>query len=752
MAKKMPSFSFVLKWFKNRLFLIVFFLFCGFIGSISFFYIFKDLPSPTQLANGQFPVSTKIFDRQGKLLYEIYSEQDRTPITLEELPEHVKQTTIAIEDKDFYRHRGFAYRGIIRAAYNTLLKKDLQGGSTITQQLIKTALLTPERTIQRKIREALLAWVTEIIYSKDEIMQMYLNHVPYGGTAYGIEAAAQRYFGKHANDLNLAEAALLAGLPQAPTRFSPFGAHPELAKERQKNVLTRMVEDGYITQKQKEETEKIELNYAPQRTDIKAPHFVLYVRDLLVERYGQRRIEQGGLRVTTTLDLDLQEKAQASLSAEIVKLERLNVTNGAALVVRPPTGEILVMVGSKDYWDIEKEGNVNVTTSLRQPGSSIKPINYAVGLLNGYAPATMFLDAPICFRIENQPLYCPKNYDGNFHGLVPMRQALGSSYNIPAVKMLALNGVEAMIATASAMGISTWTDPSRYGLSLTLGGGEVKMIDMAKAFGVFANQGRKVELNPFLKIEDYQGEVLEEYRPEEQPPAGEKVLPAEVAFLISDILADNGARTPAFGPHSELVIPGKTVSAKTGTTDNLRDNWTIGFTPSFLTAVWVGNNDNSPMNQWLVSGVTGAAPIWNDIMTFVLANEPNEQLMRPENVIKATSCYIPPPTPENPEPACQGRIDYVIKGTEKNVFGRIEKKGVWIDKETGRPPEEGKTDNLELQEKMMAADMFSYDYCMDCSHDNEPARVVDYLQFRQTLEEKLKALRQNVSPQPIPAN
>jgi 1A family penicillin-binding protein len=741
-------------WLKDHLLLLTVFAILAGLGSLSFFYVFKDLPSPTQLSRGQFPVSTQIFDRHGTLLYEIYTDQNRTPIKLAELPEYVKQATIAIEDKDFYHHQGFAFRGIMRAGYQTLLKQDLQGGSTITQQLVKTALLTPERTLKRKIREALLAWAVEIIYTKDEILEMYLNHIPYGGTAYGIEQAAQRYFGKPAKDLNLAEATLLAGLPQAPTRFSPFGAHPELAKDRQTQVLERMVEDGYITPEQKQATEKEPLTYAPQRTDIKAPHFVLYVRDLLVEKYGQQVVEQGGLRVTTTLDLNLQNQAQASLSAEITKLEPLRVSNGAALVTKPPTGEILAMVGSRDYFDTDNDGNVNVTTSLRQPGSSIKPINYTVGLLQGYTAGTMFLDIPTCFAVENQPLYCPHNYDGNFHGPVSMRQALGNSYNIPAVKMLALNGVEAMMATGSAMGITTWTDPSHYGLSLTLGGGEVKMVDMAVAFGVFANQGRKVPLNPILKVEDYQGNVLETYEPEKQPVSGERVLAAEIAYLISDILSDNGARTAAFGPSSELVIPQKIVAVKTGTTDNLRDNWTIGYTPSYLTAVWVGNNDNTPMNPWLVSGITGAAPIWHDIMSLVLAGQSNEAFTKPQNVVSKPICYFPPEPQENADPnaptTCQGQEQF-IEGTQQNIFGWIKKKETWIDKATQRPPEESKTDNLELQEKLLASDMFTIDYCLDCNHEQEPARVVQYQQFRQTLEEKLKKIKESLRPTPPPA-
>ena len=676
-----------------------------------YLFILRDLPSPTKLSQAPLPVSTQIFDRHGRLLYEIYAEKNRTPIPLNEIPEVVKQATIAIEDKDFYKHRGLAFRGILRAALNTLFRHRLQGGSTITQQLVKTTLLTPERTLKRKIREAILAWATELIYSKDQILEMYLNNVPYGGTAYGIEQAAQTYFGKSARDLNLAEAALLAGLPAAPTHFSPFGANPHLAKTRQKQVLKRMVEDGYITPQQAEQAARQPLNFAPQKTNIKAPHFVMYVKELLVEKYGQNLVEQGGLRVTTTLDYTLQEFAQTTVASEVAKLKNANVSNGAALVTKPPTGEILAMVGSVDYFNTQIDGNVNVTLRPRQPGSSIKPINYAVGLLKGYTPATLFLDIPTCFATPGQPLYCPRNYDGAFHGPVQLRFALGNSYNIPAVKMLAVNGIESMIATASAMGIKGWQDPSRYGLSLTLGGGEVTMLEMATAFGVFANQGRRVDLNPILKVTDYKGRVLEERHPDQNPPVGEKVLPAEVCYLISHILLDNNARAAAFGTHSQLVIPGHAVSVKTGTTNDLRDNWTIGYTPKFLTVTWVGNNDNSPMHPYLVSGITGAAPIWNKIISYVLKDQPDEWPKKPENIIGLNICALSGLLPG--DSGCQTRFEYFIKGTEPTETDHSRQQ-IWVDKNTGQPAQPGQTENLELQEHIILSDPLIKNYCLTC--------------------------------------
>ena len=680
---------------------------------ILLFIIFKDLPSPGKLGSGEFPVSTKIFDRNGQLLYEIYADQNRTPIKIENLPEHVTQATIAIEDKNFYKHHGFAWEGITRAFLNIIFKKNLQGGSTITQQLVKTALLTPERTLKRKIREALLAMFTEVRYSKNQILEMYLNHVPYGGTSYGIEQASQRYFAKPAKDLNLAEAALLAGLPQAPTRYSPFGPNPEASKQRQQQVLDRMLEDDYITSDQYQQALDQSLTYAPQTSNIKAPHFVLYIKQLLVDKYGQHLVEKGGLHVTTSLDLNLQQYAEAVIATESARLERFKVSNAAALVTKPRTGEILAMVGSKDYFNTEIDGNVNLTTSLRQPGSSIKPINYAVGLLKGYTPATMFLDVPVCFQVPGQPPYCPRNYDNQFHGPAQMRFALGNSYNIPAVKMLAANTVEAMIATASAMGITTFTDPSRYGLSLTLGGGEVKMIDMAVAFGVFANSGLRVELNPILEVNDYLGNSLEKIDLTTELPIGEKVLPPEITFLISHILLDNNARSAAFGANSELLIPNHTVSVKTGTTDDLRDNWTIGFTPSYLVATWIGNNDNTPMNPYLVSGVTGAAPIWHDIITQILTDQPDEWPTRPENIIGLQVCNLSGNLP-TADQACETRYEYFIKGQEPKPETNL-KRGIWIDKDTNQPPVPNKTDNLELQEHLILSDPVQQDYCLTCT-------------------------------------
>lgn len=704
-----------------------------------YIFIFNNLPSPTRLRSDAFPTSTKILDRNGQLLFEVYSDQNRTPVPLGELPPDLIEATISIEDKNFYRHHGIAPEGIIRAAWSTLFRKRLQGGSTITQQLVKTVLLTSERTVQRKIREVVLALATEIIYSKDQIMEMYLNFTPYGGIAYGVEAASSLYFDKSAKDLTLAEAALIAGLPQAPTRYSPFGSNPENAQLRQKEVLRRMQADGYITEEERIEAENAPLEYATGKIEIKAPHFALYVKDLLVESYGAKTVEAGGLTVTTSLDLDLQEAAQASLSAEVASLERLRVSNGAALVTKPYSGEILAMIGSKDYFDVEADGQVNVTLRLRQPGSSIKPLNYAGALHSGLTLASVILDIPTCFRASGQPLYCPKNYDNTFHGPVFVRDALANSYNIPAVRVLAVNTIEDMIATASAMGITGWDDPSRYGLSLTLGGGEVRMVDMAVAFGTFANGGVKVPLHPILKVEDQNGKILEEYIPpqtivtekdcqdlvdcEDWTVEGEGVVPKEIAYLISHILQDNTARSAAFGPSSSLVIRNQIVSAKTGTTNDLRDNWTIGYTPEFLVATWVGNNDNTPMS-YLTSGITGAAPIWHDIMSFILQDRTATWPPKPENIISATVCSLSGLLP-NPERPCSTRTELFIEGTvPKELDNSI--RGIWINKDTNLPaftgevpPDQVSTDNLELREHTILSDPLTRDFCLSCPWPQE---------------------------------
>lgn len=703
-----------------------------FIGFI-YFFLLKDLPSPDKLSFGDISLSTKIYDRHGTLLFDIFADENRTYVPLTEIPKYLQEATISVEDKNFYHHGGInPIGGVLRAMLAIVTRRQLQGGSTITQQLVKTALLTPDRTVRRKLREIILAILVETKYSKDKILELYLNQVPYGGTAWGVEAAAEKYFGKTTKDLNLAECSLLAGLPQAPSYYSPLGAHPELAKQRQKEVLRRMVEDGYITQEQSDQAYNSELSFKPT-SNIKAPHFVMYVKQLLVDKYGEALVEKGGLHVTTTLDLPLQEYAEATVAAEVAGLQKLHVTNAASLITKPSTGEILAMVGSADYF-ATPSGNFNVTTALRQPGSSIKPINYAIGIEKHLVtPATTFLDVPTCFANEiGKPPYCPKNYDGQFHGPVQLRFALGNSLNIPAVKMLRLNTVTDMVASASAFGLGTINDASRYGLSLTLGGGEVRMVDMAEAFGVFANGGIRKDLIAVLKVTDRNGQTLEEYNDEnvnKDPPShlfikGEQVVSPETAYLISHILLDNNARSMAFGAGSALVIPGKTVSVKTGTTDDLRDNWTIGFTPSYLIATWVGNNDFSAMNPALVSGVTGAAPIWHKLMAKLLDGKPDEWPKQPDGVVGHEVCSISGllPPHDDGDKGCQTRFEYFIKGTVPKERENL-KQSVSIDKDTQDLAAPGKTDNVEQQDKQIVRDALG-SYCLDCPHDkSKPALI-----------------------------
>jgi 1A family penicillin-binding protein len=617
--------------------------------SYSLVYIATQLPTPATLSDFQGPMTTEVFDRNGRLLYRFFEGKNRSVINLSELPPHLINATIAIEDKNFYKHPGVDPTAILRAAVTYIISREVQGGSTITQQLIKNTMLTPDRTIERKLKEVVLAFWAERIFSKDQILQMYFNQVPYGGPTWGIAAASRTYFQKEVKDLTLAESTYLAGLPASPTTFSPYGNHPEFAKMRQREVLRRMVEDGYITKDQEQQALSEKISIMPPKDPIKAPHFVMYVREVLAQKYGERFVNQGGLKVYTSLDLDLQEKTEKIVAEEIDKLAQLRVTNGAAMVTDPKNGQILAMVGSKNYFD-DNGGNFNVTMSLRQPGSSIKPITYAAAFKEGYTPGTVLLDTPISFKNEWE-VYTPQNYDGKFHGAVSIRTALGSSYNIPAVKTLALLGLPKFLQTSKDLGITTFNKPENYGLSLTLGGAEVKMIDMMSVYGSFSQLGLRYEPQPILKVYNNVGKLYED----NTYPQGGRVLDAGIAYLISNILQDNKARTPAFGPQSLLFFPNHQVAVKTGTTDSKRDNWTFGFTPSIVVGVWVGNNDNTPMDPALTSGITGAAPIWNKIMALVLSNQPDQAFQKPSNVTNAM---------------VDGNRDFIIKGLPvKSVIG-----------------------------------------------------------------------------------
>lgn len=658
LGSKIKFSSFRLRLTKAGSMLIIFLLLLGLFGFVFWHKIIKDLPDAKLLANYSSDVSTKIYDRNGVLLYKIYKDENRTPVALNDIPRHVQLATIAAEDAEFYSHNGFSIRGITRSILRNIEKGELGGGSTITQQLVKNTLLTPEKTLSRKIKELILSVQVEKTFSKDEILEMYLNEVSYGGTAYGIEEASLVYFGKNVGQINLSEAALLAGLPKSPSRYSPFN-DPASSINRQKEVLNLMMINKFITEDLENSALAQKVTFAQNKIDIKAPHFVMYVKSLLAEKYGEDVLEKGGLEVVTTLDYELQKAAEQIVLEEVEKLKGLRVGNGAAVVLNPKTGEVLAMVGSKDYFDTEADGNVNVTIRPRQPGSSIKLVNYAYALSHGFTPATIINDAPVSFSLPGQPTYSPKNYDGNFRGNLTLRSALAESRNVPAVKILASYGVGKMIELGQLMGITTWGDTSRFGLSLTLGGGEVKLLDLAQVYATVANYGKRPNVNPILSVRNFNGKLLglngcaptslvEQYISSEahasETSVGNcpqtQILDSRVSFMLTDILKDNNARAPAFGRSSLLVVSNHPeVAVKTGTSNDLKDNLAVGYSQDVLVAVWVGNNDNSPMSR-VASGITGASPIWNKIMSFALKDKESLSWARPEGIEQIAVCSL----------------------------------------------------------------------------------------------------------------
>lgn len=614
-----------------------------FIVAAMFAWYSKDLPTPGKIRNRLAVESTKIYDRDGELLYELHGDENRTNLKSEEIPEIMKQATLTAEDRKFYSHFGVDFRGLARALFLDVFTGQRVGGSTITQQYVKNALLTNVKSIDRKIRELILALEIEAMFTKDEILTFYLNEIPYGSNNYGVQSAAKAYFGKNAKDLTLDEAALLAAIPQRPTYFSPYGTHTDDLRVRRDWILGSMAELGYITQAEAEAAKSKEIAVLPRRDSIEAPHFVFYVREQLVEMFDEQTVEEGGLRVTTTLDLDFQKKAQESIGSGMDNVRRRGGSNAALVSVKPETGEILAMVGSHDYFDTENDGNVNVTLSERQPGSSFKPIVYATGFKGKYNPASTLWDVPTDFGGG----YKPDNYNGSFSGPVTVRHSLANSLNVPAVKMLALVGLDEALKTAHDMGLTTLNDPERYGLSLVLGGGEVRPLDMAGAFAVFANGGTYHPPVSVLKVDDPSGKTLFEHR----EGKGEKeVLDPNVAYEITSILSDNAARSPVFGSRSALFFPNRAVAAKTGTTQEFRDAWTVGYTPGLATAVWVGNNDNSPMRGG-ADGSVVAAPIFHQYIETALDASDNRQFERPSSIKEVTVDRLSNklPTSQSPE-------------------------------------------------------------------------------------------------------
>jgi 1A family penicillin-binding protein len=639
---------------------VLFFVLAG-----AFIYFSRNLPDPSNLEDRVITESTKIYDRTGEIiLYDIHGEEMRTVIPFEDIPQSIKDATLVVEDRDFYKHSGLDFKGMIRAMWLNLTSDSLQGGSTLTQQFVKKSILSDERIYTRKIKEAILALELERRYTKDEIFGFYLNQIPYGGNAYGIEAAAQTYFAKRAKDLTLSESALLTSLIKAPSYYSPYGNHKDELLARQKMVLKSMYELNYITEKDYNKAKNETLNFAKNKSSIQAPHFVFYIKEILEEKYGEDYVSGAGLKIITTLDWDLQNIAEEVVSFGADKNDAMEAHNAALVSIDPKTGQILAMVGSRDYWkdpipagcdqgiNCQFEGNVNVATRMRQPGSSFKPFVYATAFKEGYTDKTILFDVPTQFDTGcnsiGQPqsagvkCYSPRNYDLKYRGAVTARQALANSLNIPSVQFLYLAGVEDSINTAEDLGITTLKDRSRFGLSLVLGGGEVKLLEMVSAYGVFATEGVRHQSSAILRIENSKGEVLEEYKDE---PV--QVLDTEVTRLISNILSDNEARTPIFGARSPLFFEDRPVAAKTGTTNEFRDGWTIGYTPSLVAGVWTGNNDNSSINKEPGSYTT--APIWHEFMAKAF-----------EKLNLGPESFTPPNTEYPAKPILNGQ--YVIDG------------------------------------------------------------------------------------------
>ena len=601
------------------------------------------LPDFNSFVERRVSQSTKIYDRTGKvLLYDVHGNIRRTVVPFANISNSVKQATMAIEDDKFYEHKGVRPSAILRALLvNIMNGANVQGGSTITQQVVKNALLTTDKQFSRKIKEAILALKLEHSYTKDEIFAMYLNESSYGGNIYGVEEASMSFFRKHAADVSLTEAAYLAALPKAPSYYSPYGPNRDRLETRKNLVLKRMKELGWITEAQLIESTKDNVTFLANTTSgIKAPHFVMWVKSQLEEKYGEEDVLNHGYKVTTTIDMNLQEKAEETVTKFGPGMEtNFGAKNSSMVGIDPKTGEVLMMVGSRNYFNTDNDGNFNIALAHRQPGSTFKPIVYAQAFLKGYQPETVVFDLLTQFETKckdipptpsvegvedvNKDCYVPENYDNKYVGPVSLRDALAQSKNIPSIKTLYLAGIDDSIRLARSMGISTLTDASRYGLSLVLGGGEVTLLDMTSAYGIFANDGERNAPVSILKIEDLSGNVLEE-----NTPTPERVLPEQIARKINDVLSDNNARIAAFGANSALYIPGRQVAAKTGTTQNYRDVWIIGYTPNLVVGAWTGNNDNTPMERKVAGMII--APMWNEYMTKILPGVPDERFVRPE--------------------------------------------------------------------------------------------------------------------------
>lgn len=621
------------------------------IGGLFIWVSTLEIPDPSSFEQRRILQSTKIYDRTGEvLLYDLHQDVRRTIVPYEDISYNIKNATVAIEDDQFFSHFGVDPKAILRAALSNFTQGDLlggQGGSTITQQVVKNSILVGEKRLQRKVKEAILALRLEQVLTKEEILSHYLNESPYGGTIYGVEEASQAFFGKPASDITLPEAAYIAALPQAPTYLSPYGNHRDDLDARAQLVLKRMLINNFISQEEYDKAAKTEVTFQPQAvTGIRAPHFVMYVKEQLVEKYGEEALAEKGFRVITSLDWDLQQEAERIVAERAASnAEKFNAKNAGLIAMDPQKGDVLVMVGSRNYFDDEIDGNFNVTLAPRQPGSSIKPIVYAAAFSKGYNPDTVVYDVKTQFGANCEPwdlssvspCYSPNNYNGKFKGPISLRNALPQSLNIPAVKVLYLAGLKDTIKLASDMGITTLDDPDRLGLTLVLGGGEVKLLEHTGAYATFANEGVKVDQRTILRIEDIQGNVIEETTPQSR-----RVMDREVALEISDVLSDNNARAPLWGYNSLVNFTNRDVAAKSGSTNNLRDAWIMGYTPNLAVGAWVGNNDNSTMGGRLSGLIT--TPMWREFMDVALP--------------KFESQYFPEPkaTDQNIKPILRGSV------------------------------------------------------------------------------------------------
>ncbi|MEK7147976.1 MAG: transglycosylase domain-containing protein, partial [Patescibacteria group bacterium] len=592
------------------------------------------IPALESLAERRIDGSTKIYDRTGEiLLYDFSPDVKRAVISLDKISDNAKKATIAIEDKHFYSHSGFELSSFLRALWvNITTMSFSQGGSTITQQVVKNSILTKDKTPTRKLKELILALKLERVLSKEEILSLYLNEIPYGGTRYGIEEVSQSFLGKSASELTLAEAAYLAALPKAPSYYSPYGTHLSELESRKNIVLKEMLSQELVTEEEYNAAlnEKVVFKQKEDSTTIKAPHFVFFVIDQLIKKYGEDVVRNSGWKVVTTLDYSIQRDAEDSAKKYAEINERtFNAHNNAIVAIDPKTGEILAMVGSRNYFDKSIDGNFNAALGLRQPGSTFKPFVYSVLFNKGYTDRTILFDAPIQFSTScaldnftiDDKCYSPGNYDDKFRGPMMIRDALAQSINVPAVEASYLAGVSHSVKLAQDLGIESLTELDKYGLSLVLGGGSVTLLDMTSAYSVFANDGIRNPYTPVLWVEDSRGNIIDKHS-----VFPRRVLPEQTTRTITSILSDNVARTPGYGPNSPLYISDN-VAVKTGTSNDYRDAWILGYSPNLVVGAWTGNNDNSPMDKKTAGLIV--SPLWRELMDKALPNFPEESFIPP---------------------------------------------------------------------------------------------------------------------------